>query len=156
MVPVVEHLFTKLSRRDLIGEVEREALFRVIRPDRRHAAGGEIVAPFEELHSTRLLVDGVAARVSMLRNGARQFTQVLLPGDFLDLHGLLMGRMEHAVVALSGCVTASITHEALRDITARHPHFARLLWLETIIDAAGHREWIVGWAGRTRWAARPT
>jgi CRP-like cAMP-binding protein len=29
-------------------------------------------------------------------------------------------------------------------VTSSHPHLARLLWLSTLVDAAVHRQWLVG------------
>jgi CRP-like cAMP-binding protein len=36
-----------------------------------------------------------------------------------------------------------VPHENLRRISSDHPHLTRLFWLNTLVDAAIHRNWIV-------------
>lgn len=57
--------------------------------------------------------------------------------------------MDHGVVSLTDCVIAEAPHSGLIDITERHPHLGRLLWLDTIIDAAIHRQWLVAMGRRS-------
>lgn len=89
------------------------------------------------------MMSGFAGRFALLANGGRQFTELGLPGDFMDLHSLPMKRLDHSVLALSACELAAVPHAALRDLMANDPHLARLLWLETLVDAAIHRVWLV-------------
>jgi CRP-like cAMP-binding protein len=65
-----------------------------------------------------------------------------VPGDFVDLHSLLLKRLDHDVVALTKIRVALVPHVVLRRLTETEPHLARMLWLLTVIDAAIHREWI--------------
>lgn len=61
-----------------------------------------------------------------------------------------MKQMDHGVVALTDCVTANAPHiRLIGAITERHPHLGRLLWLDTIIDAAIHRQWLVAMGRRS-------
>ena len=64
-----------------------------------------------------------------------------LPGDFVDLHSLLLKRLDHDVVTLTDVRVALFPHAILRKLTETEPHLARMLWLLTVIDAAVHREW---------------
>ena len=82
-------------------------------------------------------------------NGARQITELNVPGDFVDLHSLMMTPMDHGVVALTTCTIARSPHEELRRLTETEPHLTRLLWMDTLIDAAVHRQWIAGLGRRT-------
>jgi CRP-like cAMP-binding protein len=43
-----------------------------------------------------------------------------------------------------------VDHTSLKTITETSPHLTRLLWLDTLIDGAIHREWIVGMGRRTK------
>jgi CRP-like cAMP-binding protein len=96
-----------------------------------------------------LLVKGFAARYKVLQSGKRQITAIHVAGDFVDLHGFLLKKMDHAIVALTPCTIATVAHDTLREITERHPHLARLLWLSTLIDSAIHREWLVAMGRRS-------
>ncbi|TPI18157.1 Crp/Fnr family transcriptional regulator [Mesorhizobium sp. B4-1-1] len=54
------------------------------------------------------------------------------------------------VIALSPCGVILADHSKLRSITERAPHPTRLLWLDTPIDGAIHREWIVAMGRRSK------
>lgn len=41
-------------------------------------------------------------------------------------------------------------HADLKMVTERAPHLTRLLWLDTLVDGAIHREWIVAMGRRSR------
>ena len=147
--PKITTLVEKLSLRDRISPEEIEALQRALEPPKTVAAGSDIVREHSRpLHST-LLISGFSARYSTLEDGARQITEINVAGDFIDLHSLLMKQMDHGVVALTECVIAEAPHSGLIDITERHPHLTRLLWLDTIIDAAIHRQWLVAMGRRS-------
>lgn len=108
---------------------------------RTYVAGSEILRGGERPSESSLLLSGVCARLNGMMDGARSVTQLNLPGDFLDLHGLLTKQIDHGVVAISDCVTLPVSHADLSGVIDRHPHLARLLWLETTVDAAIQREW---------------
>ena len=147
--PKITTLVEKLSLRDRISREEIEALQKALEPPKTVAAGSDIVREHSRpLHST-LLISGFSARYSTLEDGARQITEINVAGDFIDLHSLLMKQMDHGVVALTECVIAEAPHSGLIDITERHPHLTRLLWLDTIIDAAIHRQWLVAMGRRS-------
>lgn len=147
--PKITTLVEKLSLRDRISPEEIEALQKALEPPKTVAAGSDIVREHSRpLHST-LLISGFSARYSTLEDGARQITEINVSGDFIDLHSLLMKQMDHGVVALTECVVAEAPHSGLIDITERHPHLTRLLWLDTIIDAAVHRQWLVAMGRRS-------
>jgi CRP-like cAMP-binding protein len=147
--PKITTLVEKLSLRDRISPDEIEALQKALEPPKTVAAGSDIVREHTRpLHST-LLISGFSARYSTLEDGARQITEINVAGDFIDLHSLLMKQMDHGVVALTECVVAEAPHSGLIDITERHPHLTRLLWLDTIIDAAIHRQWLVAMGRRS-------
>lgn len=136
-------LLEKMSRRDTISEPERLALAELIGPVRTVRAGQAIIEPGDRPSSSTFLVDGFCARFSLTSNGGRQVTEINVSGDFVDLHSLLMRQMDHGVVALADCLVASAPHDALRRLTQTQPHLTRLLWLETVVDGAIHRQWLV-------------
>lgn len=148
-VSKITTLVDKLSLRDRINPEEVDALSAVLDAPKSVSAGSDIVREHTRpLHST-LLISGFSARYSTLEDGSRQITEINVSGDFIDLHSLLMKQMDHGVVALTDCVIAEAPHSGLIDITERHPHLGRLLWLDTIIDAAIHRQWLVAMGRRS-------
>ncbi|CAN5487428.1 Crp/Fnr family transcriptional regulator [soil metagenome] len=150
---MIEPLVEKLSRRDELSGAERQALGALLGPERGVAAGSLIIQPGDRPTHSTFLRSGFCARYSLTVGGDRQLTEINVPGDFVDLHSLMMKQMDHGIVALSDCVIAPAQHGDLRRLTEQHPHLTRLLWLETVIDGAIHRQWLVT-MGRQNAASR--
>ena len=136
-----------LESRDVLTDRERDIAQSLCEDGHVMDAGTDIVREGDAPSYSCLLLSGFAARYNVLVDGRRQITAVHVAGDFIDLHSLLLTRMDHSVLALDECRVAFVPHDLLRDLTAREPHFTRLLWLLTVIDAAAYRQWLVA-AGR--------
>jgi CRP-like cAMP-binding protein len=139
---IVETLIRALERRDVLSDRERAALVKGIAEVRIHAPGDTLIRAGATAEYSTLLVDGLLGRVFYMSEGKRQIVAMHVPGDFVDLHSLLLKRLDHDVVALSEVRVALVPHLVLRKLTETEPHLARMLWLLTVIDAAIHREWI--------------
>jgi CRP-like cAMP-binding protein len=143
----IELLVRRLAARDVVTAQEEAALRAAAALEERYPAGVDVIRQGVTQTLSRLLVEGVVARVKLVADGGRQITEIHIPGDFVDLHSFLLKKLDHDVVALTRVRFVSFPHEALKRITEEEPHLTRLLWLGTLIDAAGHRQWLVG-AGR--------
>lgn len=139
---VVEMLIRALERRDTLSDRERDALVKAVAEVRVHPPGDTLIRAGMSAEFSTLLVDGMLGRVFYMSEGKRQIVALHVPGDFVDLHSLLLKRLDHDVVALSEVRVALVPHMVLRKLTETEPHLARMLWLLTVIDAAIHREWI--------------
>lgn len=146
---MIEVHLQKLRARDEISAEEE----RVIR-----ALVGEIVdVPADrtfirhgvELQQSVLLLEGWMARAKDLPSGQRQLAELHVSGDFVDLHGFTLKRLEHDVVTLTRCRVALVPHERLKEMTERHPHLTRVYWFMTNLDAAIQREWTLSLGRRT-------
>jgi CRP-like cAMP-binding protein len=84
-----------------------------------------------------------------MRSGVRLFTELHVPGDFADLHGYTLKRLDHDVVVLADSVVALAPHERLTKLTTDFPHIARVYWFSTNVDAAIHRQWAVSLGRRS-------
>ena len=142
-------LIDKLSRRDLLNAEEVAALEQAVEPTQIVPAGQDLVRQHQRPTHSTLLLSGFCARYATLDDGGRQLTEINVMGDFVDLHSFLMQPMDHGVLTLTPCEISRVPHGALRHITERHPHLTRLLWLDTLIDAAIHRQWLVGMGRRS-------
>ena len=109
---------------------------------RLYAPGDTLIRAGVSAEHSTLLLGGLVGRVFYMAEGKRQIVALHLPGDFVDLHSLLLKRLDHDVVALSEVRVALFPHAALRHLTETEPHLSRMLWLLTVIDGAIHREWI--------------
>lgn len=140
-MPAIELFIQTISRRDMLTAAERDLLLKLPRQDRGFAKGETIVAEHSEPQDSCLVGRGMAGREIILPDGARQITALHVPGDFVDLHGMLLRRMDHAVVALTDCRVTFVPHAALQKLCEDCPHLGRLLWLSTLIDGAIQRIW---------------
>jgi CRP-like cAMP-binding protein len=146
-------LLQTLELRDTLTAEEREAVLNAPSREMDFQAGQDIVKEDARPTESSLIVSGLAARYKVLAAGGRQFTALHVPGDFVDLHSLLLKKMDHAVLALAPTRVAKVAHGTLRQITVDFPHLSRLLWLTTLVDGAIHREWILS-MGRRQAPAR--
>ncbi|MCB5174835.1 Crp/Fnr family transcriptional regulator [Microvirga lenta] len=147
--PLSHTLILKLERRDRLSPEEKQVLESAISRVSDIEVDEEFIREGDRPTDSKLLLEGFAARYKDLANGKRQITALHVPGDFVDLHSFLLKTMDHGIVALTPCRIASVPHTALRTITERHPHLTRLLWLNTLLDGAIHREWLVAMGRRT-------
>jgi CRP-like cAMP-binding protein len=143
----IDRLLRNMEARDRVPAEEAHALAACLDGDEVYAAGSDVVIEGRPERVCRLLVDGMAARVKLFDDGRRQITALHVPGDFLDLHSLLLKSLDHDIVALTPARFATFPHERMRAASEAFPHLGRMLWLLTLIDGAIHRAWIVS-AGR--------
>lgn len=145
----VHPLVKKLSARGPISGPEVAVLEQAVARIRQVETDVELVAEGSKPTDSTLLLKGFVARYRMMAGGKRQILGIHVEGDFVDLHSFLLKRMDHGIFTMTPCTVASVPHTRLTEITERFPHLTRMLWLSTLIDAAIHREWIVGLGRRT-------
>lgn len=90
-----------------------------------------------------LLLSGFAYRHKVTGEGQRQIMSLHMSGEFLDLQNSFLGVADHNVQALTRCEVAMVPISALRNLVLQHPQVGRAMWIDTLIDAAIFREWIV-------------
>lgn len=129
-------------RRVELSEEERDALAAVMSPPTVVPARRTIIRRGQEVRESTLLVSGYLCRYMDARDGYRQLVSVQVPGDFVDLHGYPLRRLDHDVASLTEVVVVTVSHDDLTALVERFPHLARMLWFATLLDAAMHREWI--------------
>lgn len=130
----------KLRRRIEISSDEERAIRDSVAETRRVPADQILIRSGQELTSSILLLDGWMARSKDLSGGERQVTELHVAGDFADLHGFTLKRLDHDIVSLSECTVGVVPHERLQAITERHPRLARIYWFSANVDAAITRE----------------
>ena len=140
---MIEKFLVKLRRYDAVSAEEERALCDAVADVVDFARDETIIEAKQELAHSLLLLDGFVHRYKDLHRGARQTLQLAVPGDFLDLHSLLLKQLDHHVGGVTRGRLALFPHDRLVAITRDRPHLGRLLWLSTIVDASIHREWIM-------------
>jgi CRP-like cAMP-binding protein len=139
---MLDRLLRRLSHYAPPSPGEWATLKAAFSPPRSFSPGEEIMAQFASPTSSTLILAGLSARVVTLQGGQQQVTSLQTPGDFVDLHSFLLQRLDHSVVAVGECLTATVSHPDLRRITDASPQLARGLWFLTVTDAAVHRQWL--------------
>lgn len=140
---VIDAHLRRLRKRDVIGAAEEQAIRALVSQTQRVSAHRTLIREGEKLEHSVLLIDGWLARAVDMAGGARHITELHVPGDFADLHGFTLKRLDHDVVALADSIIALVPHERLKELTDRFPHIARVYWFSTNVDAAIHRQWAV-------------
>jgi len=130
----------KLRRRIEISSDEERAIRDSVAETRTVAADQILIRSGQELNSSLLLLDGWMARSKDLAGGERQVTELHVAGDFADLHGFTLKRLDHDVVTLSECIVGVVPHDRLREITEQYPRLGRIYWFSANVDAAITRE----------------
>jgi CRP-like cAMP-binding protein len=134
--------FLKNRRGAQLSREESDALEAAMGEVETVPARKVIVRRGEPVRNATLLVSGYMCRYMDDRHGYRQLVAIHVPGDFVDLHGYPLQRLDHDIAALSPCTVAGIPHARLTELTERYPHLGRLMWFATLLDSAMHREWI--------------
>ncbi|MDT9599620.1 Crp/Fnr family transcriptional regulator [Sphingosinicella rhizophila] len=141
--PGLDRLLMKMRARDIVDAREEDVLRDSVAEVRESRAGRIIIRAGAMIGGCTLLLDGLVCRYRDLADGQRQIMELHVAGDFLDLHSFLLKRLEHHVGAMTPVRYAIVPHQRVREITERHPHLTRLLWFQTLLDAAIHRERII-------------
>lgn len=136
---ITAHL-KKVRLRAAIGADEERVIRDLVAETREVGPDQILVRSGEELHQSILLLDGWLVRSKDLPSGERQIMEVHLPGDFADLHGFTLKRLDHEIISMTECVIGIVPHERLMELTELHPRLTRIYWLLTNIDAAIARE----------------
>lgn len=152
MAATIDRLLRKLEQFGSLGSDERQLLKDTPLNTRLVEANRDLVRDGERPSSCILLLDGFACRYKTLEDGRRQIMAIHIPGDMLDLTSLLLGELDHSIATLTPAVIAPIPHATLVDWMNRYPLLGRLLWCDTLVDAAIFREWVVNVGRRPAYA----
>lgn len=96
----------------------------------------------ERITESTLLVEGFMCRYMDDRSGQRQLVSIHVPGDFVDLHGYPLERLDHDLATIGPARVACWTHGAVSELLQPRPDLQKMFWFATLLDAAMHREWI--------------
>lgn len=145
---ITAHLKKLRQRTDVSAEDER-IIRSLITETRRFRADQVIVRAGEDIHVSMLLLEGWLVRSKDLPSGDRQIMEIHVAGDFADLHGFTLKRLDHDVVSVSECLIAMVPHARIRELTDKHPRLTRIYWLSTNVDAAITREMVLSLGQRS-------
>ena len=139
-------LICKLEAFGPLPDGDKQALGQAVARTRWVSAGYDLVHKGDRPTDCHLILQGFACRHRRMGDGQRQILSFEIPGD---LHGFLLGKLDHAVATLTPCRVATLPREVLTDWVERRPAVARALWRGTLVDAAISGTWIVNVGRRT-------
>lgn len=127
--------------RHAMTDREKDILENMVDEVRETQGETLIVKRGDFCETSTILMEGYMLR--MVGEGRdRSIVGFQVPGDFVDLHGFALKRLDHDLCAIGRAKFGLVPHEKLREVLENEPHLARLFWFGTLLDAAIHREWI--------------
>lgn len=104
-------------------------------------AGERLAETGDSPETSRLLIEGFVFQT--IETQKRRFiVGIHVPGDFIDLHGFALKRLDHALVSAGPVRLGCVPHTRLKQVMSERPDIARAMWFATLLDAAIHRKWI--------------
>ncbi len=136
-------LIRRVERRVSLCDADRCALEALPHSIRTFPPGAHFVRDGDRPDYCSLLISGFACRYKIAGDGARQIMSFHMAGEFIDLQNSLLGVADHSVQALAETEAAIVPRLALRELALSRPAIGEALWIDTLIDAAIFREWVV-------------
>jgi CRP-like cAMP-binding protein len=136
-------MLRKLRRWQPLGDADGAALLDLPHVVRTLSPTQFVVWDGDRPQHSCLLLSGYAIRHKIAAGGKRQILSVHMRGDVIDMHNSLLGMADHNIQMLTAGDVAMIPVEAMVEIAAARPAVGLALWLETLVDGAIFREWIV-------------
>jgi len=141
--PTLDRVVRRLETRVRLDPEDRAAIHALPIQNRTMDPAAYMVREGEKVEHCILLLTGFAYRHKITGDGQRQIMAVHMPGEFLDLQNSLLEVADHNVQALTRCEVASVPVSALRKLSGDRPRVGQAMWIDTLVDAAIFREWIV-------------
>lgn len=126
-----------------LGDREIEAVEDLCRQPKDIAAKKYLSRDGDEMVSFPVVLSGWAARYQILRNGARQITRLLLPGDAFYFDSSPDGIAIEEVITLSPCRIVNILHSDMRRVIERFPAVGEALRSYGCMENAVMASWVV-------------
>lgn len=133
----------RLAHAAELGDQEIEAVEELCRQPKDIAAKKYLSRDGDEMVSFPVVLSGWAARYQILRNGARQITRLLLPGDAFYFDSSPDGIAIEEVITLSPCRIVNILHSDMRRVIERFPAVGEALRSYGSMENAVLASWVV-------------
>jgi CRP-like cAMP-binding protein len=127
---------TGLGRLTFLSQEERRALEGAVISPRSVNAHTDLVREGERTDHLFLTIKGWACRYTTTREGGRQFSALLVPGDLCNLDSLLFDRLDCGVRTLTPATIVALPRESALALAEQHPGIARMFtWLAFVENA---------------------
>ena len=134
----------KLSAWTPLSAKELETVEALAIDPRTVAGDRDIVTEGYRYDSVFVLLEGVAIRYRVLRDGRRQILNVVLPGDFVGFPGCFFDTALYSITALTDTAVSAVPFAELFHLFERQPRIAAaIMWLFSC-EAAMFAERLIG------------
>lgn len=127
--------------RHAMTEEEKQLLESLVVEVRETTSRTKILSRGDSCEYSIILIEGFITRV-IGGNTDRSIVGFQVPGDFVDLHGFALKRLDHDLCTLGYTKFGLVPHDRLQSILENEPRLTSLFWFETLLDASIHREWL--------------
>ncbi len=140
---VIEHIVGRFSLRVELPSEAREKIAGLVVKIRTLEPSTYLLREGQRPLRCAFIIDGFAYRQKLTPNGEREIVSILMPGEFIDMQNLFLDESDHDIQALTRVTVAEIAIPALRDLAQTYPAVNQALWIDALIEASIHREWLL-------------
>lgn len=138
----LETLTALLVRRHGVSASAGAAIADLPHSVRDYEPGQYLLREGDIVRHCSFLMSGFVFRHKIVGDGGRQIVGIHLAGDLIDLQNILLGSSDHNIQALTPVTVAVVPTAALIELAFSDPQIGRMLWTESLIEAALFREWV--------------
>jgi CRP-like cAMP-binding protein len=136
-------LVAKLLQFTPLSDEEIRVLEVLCSREERFKGSVDILVEGAAPRSAFVVTRGMACRYRLLADGRRQVLTFFIPGDFIDMHVLLLNSIDHFISTIGETRLAAIDRITVIDIVALHPRIKAAFWWSARQEDAMMRERIV-------------
>ncbi|NCP13653.1 MAG: Crp/Fnr family transcriptional regulator [Sphingomonadales bacterium] len=140
---MVNAFLQRLSQAADLTDGELSAVDELCRQPKDIAAKKYLSRDGDEMVSFPVVLSGWAARYQILRDGARQITRLLLPGDAFYFGSAPNGVAIEEVITLSPCKIVNILYSDMRRLIDRFPAIGEAMRTYGCMENAILASWVV-------------
>lgn len=133
----------RLMQASQLGDAEIQAIDELCSQSRDVGAKKYLSREGDEMLCFPVILSGWAARYQILRDGARQITRLLLPGDAFYFDSAPGGVAIDEVITLSPCKIVNISHADLTGLIDRFPAIGEAIRAYGGMENAMVASWVV-------------
>src|ERR1700754_1870359 len=119
--------FLRGRRRRELSDDEKEAIEGVLTAPVTLPRRKVVTSRGDVVTRSTFLISGFMCRYMDGSDGHRQLVSIPTPGDFVDLLGYPLQRLDHDIATSSECTVAHEPHDKLTQLIERLPHLGRVL-----------------------------
>lgn len=144
-----ESFLTRLASYVSLTNAEKDTLRRSLGPVRQVPTHAELLVQGAASAGPTIILSGLACQFTLLRNGKRQITAFVLPGDICEFKFLTSGLIEQGVRTLSPVLATAIPVGRLTEACEAYPNLVKALLHASAVQEAITREWLISLGQRS-------